>query len=112
MCSSIFVIGLGEYLLKLVAPDHFWVDPIIIKLLCSSFLLTGIRKNLFMIIWFHKKIWILLILYCVLPVALNVGLNILFVPTYGIIAAAVSTLISAFLIVIVSSFVIRYFHFN
>ena len=106
---GITVIFFADIMIQIITPESYKVNPLLSQVLCISFIITGIRKNIFLAIWYHKKILQLLILYSLLPVALNIYLNYQYLSEYGIYVAAVSTLISSVFILLTSKLIIWYY---
>jgi len=77
-------------------PVQYKGDYLLISILSMGFVFLGIRKMFVNVLVYYKKsFWISISGY--IPAFVNLGLNFLFVPIYGMYAAAWATLASFFL---------------
>jgi O-antigen/teichoic acid export membrane protein len=84
------------FLIEAFFPEKYQGDYLLISILSMGFVFLAVRKMFANILVYHKKsFWISISGY--IPAIVNLGLNFMFVPTYGMYAAAWSTLASFFL---------------
>ncbi|MBA5762802.1 oligosaccharide flippase family protein [Vibrio sp. 404] len=84
------------FVIDLIFPESYRGDYLLIPILAMGSIFLAIRKLISMFLVYYKKsMWISISGY--MPALVNVGLNFLFVPIYGIYAAAWTTLFSMFL---------------
>ncbi|QKF66487.1 MATE family efflux protein [Arcobacter venerupis] len=77
-------------------PEHYRGDYLLISILSMGFVFLAIRKMFAnALVYYKKSFWISISGY--IPAIVNLGLNFIFVPKYGMYAAAWSTLASFFL---------------
>jgi O-antigen/teichoic acid export membrane protein len=98
MAGSYFI----EYLIKLplffgkpIMGEQYWDGLIIIPLILSAYLFYGVYVNLTVGVYIQKKTN-LMIIFTGLAAIVNIGCNIYLMPLFGIIGAAVTTLLSYF----------------
>ena len=106
----VFVSYLIEYIVKIPLPGsitllgkQYWSGVTIIPLILTSYLLYGIYVNLTVGIYIRKKAQ-LMIIFTGLAAIVNVSSNFYLMPHYGIMGAAIATLLS-YLIMVLTIFV-------
>lgn len=106
----IFLISiLSQSLLKILATPDFLTSEILVFLIVFGYFFIGIYQIMVYIINLTKKTYISLIYFTVIAL-LNVLLNYLLIPKMGIKGAALATLISYFLLMVITLIVtIRWF---
>jgi len=98
MLFFLLVIYLGmilflPFLIETFFPQKYQGDYLLISILSMGFVFLAIRKMFTNILVYYKKsLWISVSGY--IPAIVNLALNFIFIPKYGIYAAAWSTLIS------------------
>jgi O-antigen/teichoic acid export membrane protein len=84
------------FMIDIFFPIEYQGDYLLISILSMGFVFLAIRKMFANILVYYKKsLWISMSGY--IPAIVNLGLNFIFVPKYGMYAAAWSTLASFFL---------------
>lgn len=78
--------------------DAYLVMPIT----CIGFLISGINNFLYKLWQLEEKTWKVLVVTTI-AVAVNIGLNIIFIPIYGYIVAAITTTVSYFVAFVVTA---------
>lgn len=106
----VFVSYLIEYIVKIPLPGsitllgkQYWSGVTIIPLILTSYLFYGIYVNLTVGIYIRKKAQ-LMIIFTGLAAIVNVSSNFYLMPHYGIMGAAIATLLS-YLIMVLTIFV-------
>jgi O-antigen/teichoic acid export membrane protein len=102
------------FIIEAFFPDQYQGDYLLISILSMGFVFLSIRKMFANILVYYKKsFWLSISGY--IPAIVNLGLNYIFVPKYGMYAAAWATLASFFLyglIVIIMAQKLQKFEFN
>jgi O-antigen/teichoic acid export membrane protein len=84
------------FLIESFFPEKYQGDYLLISILSMGFVFLSVRKMFANVLMYYKKsFWISISGY--IPAIVNLGLNFIFVPTYGMYAVAWSTLASFFL---------------
>ena len=86
----------SKELIYIFADSAYSEAHIIIPIIAFSYVLGSQQRIFSTIIAFYKKNWVIST-GGIIQAATNLGLNIIFIPRYGYIAAAYTTLISVFL---------------
>lgn len=98
----------GEDLLVLLASEKFRASAQVIPYIIAGLVLDGMIVMVGAGLYIHKRTVVLAVLVVVCT-AVNVGLNLLLIPAFGIVGAAVATLI-AYLVLITSIYVVATRH--
>jgi len=106
----IYVTYLVEYLVKIPLPgsitllgEEYWAGITIIPLILTSYLFYGIYVNLTVGIYIRKKAQ-LMIIFTGLAAIVNVSSNFYLMPNFGIMGAAIATLLS-YLVMVTTIFI-------
>jgi O-antigen/teichoic acid export membrane protein len=92
LCMVLFL----PFIIEAFFPKKLHGDYLIISVLSMGFVFLAIRKMFGNVLVYYKKtFWISISGY--VPAVVNLGLNFIFIPLYGIYAAAWSTLVSFFI---------------
>lgn len=91
--STIGVCYLGPYFLKSLTTSEFVTSRLLITLIVLSYLFLGISQMFYFIMHLKEKTHLITICIGIMAV-LNLILNFIWVPIYGIIGAALSTFIA------------------
>lgn len=84
------------FLIDTFFPEKYQGDYLLISILSMGFVFLAVRKMFANVLVYYKKsFWISISGY--IPALVNLGLNFMFVPKYGMYAAAWATLVSFFL---------------
>ena len=84
------------FIIEAFFPITYHGDYALIPILAMGYVFLGLRKITSVILaYYEKALWFSMSGY--LPAILNVALNFIFIPQYGIISAALSTLASFFI---------------
>jgi len=114
LCMYLGMVLFMPFLIEAFFPEKYQGDYLLISILSMGFVFLAIRKMFVSVLVYHKKsFWISISGY--IPAIINLVLNFIFVPKYGMYAAAWSTLISFFLygiIVFVMAQKLQKFKFN
>jgi O-antigen/teichoic acid export membrane protein len=102
------------FLIDAFFPEQYKGDYLLISILSMGFVFLAVRKMFANVLVYYKKsFWISISGY--IPAIVNLGLNLIFVPTYGMYAAAWATLASFFLYSVIVFFMaqkLQKFEFN
>lgn len=92
----IIMITMLPFVIEFLFPTNYRGDYLLIPILAMGALFLAIRKMFSNVLVYYKKaFWISISGY--IPAGVNLGLNFIFIPIYGIYAAAWTTLFSLFL---------------
>lgn len=92
----IIMITMLPFVIEFLFPENYRGDYLLIPILAMGALFLAIRKMFSNVLVYYKKtFWISVSGY--IPAGVNLGLNFIFIPIYGIYAAAWTTLFSLFL---------------
>ena len=93
----------AEPLVRLVAPKEFWGAHVVVPILVFSLIFgnDGLQQIINMGLFIKKKTQYLVFIIAVGAIC-NIGLNWIFVPLYGMIGAAIATLSSSIVMLILS----------
>ena len=88
------------FLIEALFPKQYQGDYLLISILAMGFVFLAIRKMFANILVYYKKsLWISISGY--IPAIVNLGLNFIFIPKYGMYAAAWTTLVSFLLYAVI-----------
>jgi len=99
---------LAKPIMAVFTSDAYFSGYRIIPLVAFSAFLIGIENNYGLVLAFCKKTNFTM-LYNIAGAVVNLGLNIIFIPKYGFVAAAATTLIACIFILIMIIFISRHF---
>ena len=114
LCYCLIALGLslfGKEIIKLVTPTDYHQSWVVIPFISFAFVLHGVYYFFSVPLFYDitgkgNRILPILTIFAAL---INVGLNLLLIPKYGILGAAVATLIAKIVLVITLSFVYKSF---
>lgn len=96
----LLMVTLLPYIIEVLFPTAYRGDYTLIPILAFGSVFLAIRKIFANVLVYHKKsFWISVSGY--IPAGVNLGLNFIFIPLYGIYAAAWTTLFSLFLYAVI-----------
>ena len=93
------IVVVSKYLLKLTTTGDYHYGSIIIPWVAFSYLLFGLQNILKAGALIHNKT-LQMTQYALLAAALNIILNIVMIPTFGILGAAIATTLSYFVMIV------------
>ena len=82
--------AVGSFAVQVIAGGVFDASTLLIALLAFSELLVGISSIYILVLYLEEKTWIQPLLFLVIG-AINLGLNLLWIPNLGTLGAAIST---------------------
>jgi O-antigen/teichoic acid export membrane protein len=86
---------------QLIVAKKYWGAQTIVPIIAFSYILFGLEE-IFTAGFYIKSRTVLLIPIALVPLLINIALNLLLIPYYGIIGAAIATLFSYFLFALFS----------
>lgn len=103
---TLIFIGAAPLAVKILFAKSYWdamwvVPPVALGTLCQYFYTNYVNLELF-----HKKTFLIALNSCIAAV-INIGLNAFFIPRYGYIAAAYTTLVGYFILNILHFLTVR-----
>jgi len=101
--STMGVCYLGPYILKSLATSEFVTSRLLITLIVLSYVFWGVYQLVYFIIYLKEKTYLVPIFFSIIAV-LNLVLNFIWVPIYGIMGAALSTFIAFTILFIIVIF--------
>ena len=102
LAGGLFLILFGQRVLNVLIPENYQLDQWVLTMCVLSFVFLGLRKYTDSIMWFHKKLRTMFLLGGIFPAALNLALNLAFIPTYAEYAAAFSSMITGLVVLVIS----------
>lgn len=103
--GGLFLVYFGPFILTLMAPAKYQLDPTVLAVCVVAIVLLGIRKYTDCHLWYRKRLMTMFLLQGILPASLNLGANLVFIPIFREYAAAWSTLLAAVVVLGLSIFV-------
>ena len=104
--STIGVCYLGPYILKSLTTSEFVTSRLLITLIVLGYVFWGLYQMIYYIVHLKEKTYLVPIFFGIIAI-LNLVLNFIWIPIYGIIGAALSTFISFTILLIVVVFLSR-----
>ena len=95
--------------IMMVIDKNYYYGWTVVYLLCLSYAFYGISNVLSVGIDITKKTWLKAFSW-IMAALVNIGLNFLLVPSYGMIGASIATSISYFLVIILYIIVLKYIY--
>jgi len=97
--STTGICYLGPYILNSLTTSEFMTSRLLISLIVLSYVSWGVYQMLYYIIHLKEKTYLVPLLFGSIAI-LNLSLNFILIPIYGIIGAAISTFISFIILLI------------
>jgi len=94
-------------IILLLANRDYMDASYIVYILCMSYVFYGLHAITSFVFHITKKTWIMSVIMAAAAL-LNIGLNFLLVPNYGIIGASAATMMSFFLVLIIKFIIIEF----
>ena len=95
---------LSDNVLRLIANPSYWSAPTVIPLICVAYILMGIQEILNVGLAIHRRTEFYAYVF-VIGAVVNVVLNLVLIPNFGMMGAAYATVI-AFLVICITKYIV------